>query len=88
MPIYTFSCVDCGAELEVITPYDERDRARLHSEEDEESACVGALVRSQIEKINMVSESYKPGIVTKDGAVVEGHFGKAARSKKLGGYRP
>jgi hypothetical protein len=85
--MYTFSCTDCGDELEIITSFEDRDRSRLHSEEIEGSECGGALVRHGVEKINLGEASYQPGAVLSDGSVVKGHFGKTAR-KKGGWYRP
>lgn len=88
MPMYTFACADCGGEVEVITPFADRDRSRLHSEEVEGSGCGGALIRGGVEKITIVSSGFEPGAVMSDGSIRRGHFGKEARKKSSGSYRP
>lgn len=88
MPLYTYTCADCGDEMELLVLFDERNRARLHSEEVEKSSCGGALARAGVERINVVSPGYEPGAVMLDGSVVKGHFGKEARKKGKGSYRP
>lgn len=87
MPMYTFDCCDCGAELEVVLPMSERDNARMHTDE-EDTGCGGALVRRQLEKVNIVSPGYEPGALMSDGSIQKGHFGKEARKKSSGSYRP
>jgi putative FmdB family regulatory protein len=81
MPLYTYVCTDCGAEVEFITSIAERDRSHLHIN------CGGALTRLAVEPFQVGAPSYVPGAVTSQGQLIPGHFGKDAR-KKGGRYRP
>ena len=82
MPMYTFDCADCSEELEVVTPYDDRDQARMHHETDEDSDCGGALTRRGVEPFKLGAEPYQMKAILNDGTHVKGHFGKTAKPKK------
>lgn len=82
MPMYTFDCTDCGDEVELVVKYDDRDQSRLHSEEDEDSDCGGALVRRGVEPFKLGSEPYQMKAILQDGTKVKGHFGKTAKLRK------
>lgn len=88
MLLYDFRCVVCGEELELLVPYAERDQFRIHCVEHGLSICGGALIRCNVQRINVGVSSYEPGALLSDGSTRRGHFGKTARKKGKGRYFP
>lgn len=88
MPIYVYSCTDCGDEVEVICSLGRRDESRLHSEEVEDSGCGGALVRQEVSGFALGEPGYQCGALLPTGEVVPGNFGKDAPKTKKRWRRP
>lgn len=80
MPMYTYDCAGCGAEVELIVSIAARDDQWSHP-------CGGNLIRRKVDTFRIGSPSYVPGAITSKGEFIPGHFGKDAR-KKGGRYRP
>lgn len=81
MPLYTYVCAKCGAQVELIVSIASRDNQWLHN------GCGGSLGRAGVELFRVGPGSYVPGAVTSKGELIPGHFGKEAR-RKGGRYRP
>lgn len=74
MPIYTYVCVKCGAEVEAVVSLKDRDQSLIHS------CCGGVLNRlAQIERTALGKPGYQMQAVLADGSHVKGHFGKEAK---------
>jgi putative FmdB family regulatory protein len=81
MPLYTYVCAECGAQVELMVRIASRDDRWEHS------GCGGVLKREGVERFTVGPPSYVPGAVTSKGELIPGHFGKDAR-RKGGRYRP
>lgn len=82
MPIYTYDCAKCGAEVEQVVSYARRDEPMCHEE------CGGELQRRGVERFTLGKPGFQPAAILSDGRKVPGHFGKAARKKRGGWHRP
>jgi putative FmdB family regulatory protein len=77
MPIYTYVCAKCSAEVEVMANLKDRDAAIVHE------GCGGDLKRLvQIERTVMGRPGYQMQAVLANGSHVKGHFGKEAKRQR------
>ena len=86
MPIYTYWCRQCGAEVELIMSYDKRDDQSLQHEGPDgfgKKRCGGKLERNEgLERPNIGAPAHQMGAILGSGAKVKGHFGKEAKRKR------
>jgi putative FmdB family regulatory protein len=77
MPIYSYTCKQCGQAVEQIVTYARRDNL-AHCE------CGGELQRSGVEAFALGKPTFEMGAIMRDGSRVKGHFGKEAPKKRRG----
>lgn len=71
MPLYTYHCDRCPADVERGVRFEERDDQRC-------ARCEGELARSGVEVFAIGKPRYQMQAVLAGGRHVKGHFGKAA----------
>ena len=94
MPMDDFKCNRCGGSVELVLPYDDRDKRRLHP--PVLGVKCGGYLKRVLSGINIGAPGYKMKAVMGNGEVVDGSWGgkyapadrkkKAARKKKAGLY--
>jgi len=93
MPMYDFHCDVCGALVEVVVPYADRNKAVPHNQESEVE-CLGMLRREPLTPVagmghgmgdTKLDGRHQTKAIVYNGeqkvGYVDGHFGKAAKKK-------
>lgn len=79
MPIYTMICTECGAEVEVIRKYEERNEESLAGDARCEKHPEAKLVRKGVE-LPIAGRAYTFGLITDKGQRVAS--GKREKGRK------
>jgi hypothetical protein len=88
--MYDFVCDVCGETMELIVPYEMRNKAKPHKQESDTN-CLGILRRDGISGFAVAGSASLDGrhqtkAIMYDGerkvGYVDGHFGKSARRKR------